>query len=410
MSFPCTDAEDEEICGDAVTEAEQACKGMDMASYAMVGQAVQGTTSDAKGSSAKVAHEGTAAISGTLSAAALKRCMSCEKAMNHCIEEACHKRRCGTDKDTGGGDRLCAPTDSAVEEKDNPPSDGGEQIRKERQKCRRVFKAKEKKCKELQTFRDQACLQAGLSGAQALKSLLAAKALGDCPEGAENCIEKPEEKGAGKEDIKPPPMPGLAGAPEFGLQNTWGDKTADPSGQETMLPPDDGAGQVAGNEESKEENGKESGKGKSGEDSQSGSLGSLAGLGRGLGGSTDSQAFDYGKRPSGLGRGSGSGLMAGNASEEEYYEDDGEEYPRSIGSRGGFGGSGDGGYPRSSSPSNSRYGGKRGFGSSALSGNRKLAGKAKKDTFGKGKAGGDTIFVRMSRFINKVCYGEMKCR
>ncbi|MDE0091735.1 MAG: hypothetical protein OXN83_00425, partial [Oligoflexia bacterium] len=246
FGFQCIEAEKEEECKKAVSKAEQACKGMDMASYAMVGQATQGAVSAVEsGGSAKLAHEGNAAINSALSSAALKRCAECELAMNHCMEEACAEERC----DDGDGNYMndspdeCKPTLRAEQERiNNPPhktSDGGKQVQQERQQCAEAFDEKREECAELKTYRDQACLQAGLSGIQAATSLLAAQALGDCPEGAENCINLDREKD--KEEVKiavDPPMPGSAGFPEFSLANPWGSKKAD-SSQEALLPPDD---------------------------------------------------------------------------------------------------------------------------------------------------------------------------
>ena len=408
FGFQCIEAEKEKECKKAVSEAEQACKGMDMASYAMVGQATQGAVSAVEsGGSAKLAHEGNAAINSALSSAALKRCAECESAMNHCMDTACAEERCRKEGNDLAGE--CKPTTEASVKKSCRTCkdyDGGKQVQQERQQCAEAFDEKREECAELKTYRDQACLQGGLSGIQAATSLLAAQALGDCPEGAENCIKIDGEKG--KEKVKiavDPSMPGSAGFPEFSLANPWENKKAD-SSQEALLPPDDvqdGANQIAENadEKSKGNGGKE---GSELADSSDGALGSLAGLGAGPGSSgTDSQAFNYGKRPSGFGS---AGLIAGNTKDEEEWVEEEEEYPRSLSSSGGFGSSGSGGYVNDSSFNGGRS--QRGAYGSKLAGNKKLALNKKTDTFGKGKAG-ETIFTQMSRFIKKVCYREMRC-
>ena len=384
-----------EACESAAVEAEQASVGMDMTSYALVGQAVTGAVSAAKGSSAKVAHQGNMAIQGTLSAVALKRCAACQTAIGAC-ETAC-------DSSTQCKGYTDPPQASIPTLSD----------------CTTTLQAKHKECMALKTPCGQACLQGGLSGIQALTSLLAAKALGDCPEGADNCVKNPEKNSTEKEEAKKPPAPNMmAGGqgPGMGMPNPWGDGKSSNEKTDPILPPEDGTQALAGNKDDKKKRGEGRENPVAGSDYSDGGEGpgSLASLGP-LGGSRkgasapNSGAFNYGKKP---GQSNGAGMFAGNrddGGDEELDEE--KRYPGSYSSSAGFGNS-QGGY---GSPAGSAgrggYGGRggKGYGSSAFNGKRQLAMNNKRtDTFGKGKSDG-SIFTQMSQFIHKVCHGEMQC-
>ena len=380
-SFPCTDAYNEDRCEEAVYNVEAECKGMDMASYAMVGQAVQGATSSAQSASARTAQYGSAAINTAVAGAAMKRCMACKKAMRVCEKEACSKDRCET----------CTPSNITNKQR-------------EINTCKSEFQERWRECKSFKTYGDQACLQAGISGLQAATALMAARALGNCPEGAENCVPQEEKEidemerqeklqvGWSDSDSGYGSFGGLSGPEGYGDNNS--------SPNEPLIPPDSEK-KIADKDEEKEGSGglEEEGVPDSSSDSLAGLVGSSASKG------VKSQPFNYGKKTAGLG---GSGLIAGNSGyEEEEYEDE-EDYPRDLSSKGAFGGSGSGssGYAAAKSQSNGR---RRYRDSGSLVGNKKLAmNNKKKDTFGKGKSG-DTIFSQMSRFITKVCYREMRC-
>ena len=371
-----------EVCQSAVSKAVQASVGMDMASYALVGQTVSTAVQTAQGASAKVAHQGNMAIQGTLSAVALKRCAECQTAIGECESDCNSAEKCAKQRD---------PV---------PPGDPGTLPTKTN--CETELKAQLEKCLAQKTPCGQACLQGGISGLQAMTSLMAAKALGDCPEGAENCVEQPKKE-TEKEKFNPasPPMPGgIASAFDTTTGSPWGEGTNQAGNQEPLLPPDEGSKQLAGDDGKKESGGEIAREGE--EDS----LGPLASLGGGIGASgTNSQAFDYGKKPSGS---NGSGLLAGNTEEEGdgYGENEEEYYPTSRDSRGGFGSSGKAGYDRYSSSGNGSRGG-----SGSSNGNRKLAvgkGSKKADTFGKG-AVGDSIFAQTSRLITNFCQTDRSC-
>lgn len=349
-------------CNEASTKAEQATVGMDMTSYLLVGQTVQSSASAVQGSSAKLAHQGNAAIQGTLSAAALKRCAACQTAIKTC-EKDCKAS-------------LCT-----------------EIVKKSEPTCQTSLTEGFKKCGEQKRDCSLACLQGGLSGIQAMNSMLAARILGDCSAGDENCIKNQNQE---TEDSALDVPTAGAGGPgsSLGMVNPWGNQPP-PSVTDPLIPPDNNFEE---NQTEENTDGRENDSPTDGKDFAA--LTSGTGLGSsGSSTGTGSQAFKYGKNAKSL----GSEALSGN--EEEEYEEDEKNYPSNYSVKGNFGGK-RGGYARSSSDYN---GGKVGNGSASLGGNRKLAMMDKKeDTFGKAKPIG-SIFTQMSRFIQRVCHKEMKC-
>ena len=357
-----------------VNNAEQVCEGMDMASYALVGQTVQNATDTVQSASARTAQIGSAAVSTALGVSAMKRCTACRKAISEC-EEKCNIdcKECNLEN----------PVDQT--------------------KCEEHLAEKLEECRAFKTSGDQACLQAGISGIQALTSLMAARALGDCTPGDKSCDkEKDKDSKEDTDDIDSPIMPSQSEFQPFGRDNGWGDDGGGP-GSDPVIPPEEGE---SGNDT--EENDKDSKESTDEGYNEKGSLGSLASLGGGSkSGRVSSQPFNYGKKATGSG---GSGFLAGDSEdEEEEYDEDEEDYPRNFAGKGGFAGSGSSGYGSHKSGSGYNGGRKRSSGSRSLAGNRKMAmNNQKKDTFGKGNSG-DTIFAQMSRFITRVCHKEVRC-
>ena len=363
-----------EACESASSEAVSASSGMDMMSYAMMGQAVTGAVSASKGASASVAHKGNAAIQSTLSAVALKRCASCKSAISAC-ETACSPEKC-------------------------PPASFDET-------CPGKMKAGLKTCIAQETFCTQACLQGGLSGIQALTSIMSARALEDCPEGAENCGTKNEDpKKEETEEKLTVAMPSPTNNSFSQNSPDWGSPGSGKGSTEPMLPPENKSKKNEGkNQNENKKNTKTANQDKNNKSPGAG-LSSLGGLGGSGSSGSNSQPFSYGTSPSGS---SGFGEFAGN--DEEYGEEsvDDKNYPNSYAGRGAFGSStGKIGYAGSATRSaGGAHGG--GSGASKLAKSRKLAmNNTKKDTFGKGKRDG-SIFAQMSRFIKEVCDNEFQC-
>ena len=343
-----------ESCISAVEAAEKACVGMDMMSYAMVGQAATTAVSAAKGSSARTAHKGNALVQGTLSTVSLARCSKCGSAIKKCEVQ-------------------CAPG------KENPPGS---------------YESERARCTTLTTAKSQSCLQGLLSGMNALSSLAQAKALADG-------VEPPPDKND-EDEITPPTLPGGAEA-NFGTSTpNWGNggNGNGGNGSAGLLPPEEETGEAEGEGEGEGEGDNSKNQNEGYEETP----GSLAGLGAGGDSSSGSgsKAFDYNKKPSS----SGSGSLAGNESEEDDEEEGTGEYPNKAFSRNsGFSGGGKSDYSNNAASFDRRGSSGRG----KLKGKRKIAmNNKKKNTFGKGRAG-DSIFIRASRLIQKFCYNEGKC-
>ena len=139
-------------CANMPNIVEKAANGMDMKSFALVGQTVATATQTLGGNqSAKMAHQGNMAIQGALSAAALTKYTKCKSAIDEC-EETCNNE-----------------LNSAVNQR------GVDAIKKHLAECQKHSST----CSE-------AGLQALLSAMQAATSYYASQPLGDDCEG-EDC-------------------------------------------------------------------------------------------------------------------------------------------------------------------------------------------------------------------------------
>ena len=171
-----------------------ATSGMNIESYILVGQAVTNSTQVLAGDSAKsakVAHQGKAAIDSTLSAVALKRYIKCSAAITEC-ETICQSAitKCSNMIGKMINSSLTGPSAEAAACKKNIPE----------------YKSTLSGCGAQQSICDQAGLQAGLSGLSALTSLFAAKQLSDC-EGDECGGTKVPIDKTPPPPPKPPPIP-----------------------------------------------------------------------------------------------------------------------------------------------------------------------------------------------------------
>ena len=368
-SEPTTNQDKIEACKDGVRLAKKASSGMDLASYALVGQAVQGTVSTVAegGGSAKLSHQGNSAIQSTLSTVALKRCMACEEAITAC-EEVC--------------EADCIEV--------NPPA-----LDTPKATCETSLEEGLENCTAQQEDCSNACLQGGLSGIQALTSALAAKALADCPEGAENCTDQ-TTKNEGDKNLKvsAPPGTGAGSSSNMGIHSPW-DKTADNKAGEPVIPTEDIAN---GNNEENITEELFANDGGSNFDTSSLNGSARSNMGSRNSG-LNSGAFNHGPNFKGL-----ESSLAGDIAEEEK-EEYVKNYPKSHSSA-NFGKVNQTGNSNSSSYNS---GGRRKLRSSNFE-SRKLAmmDNKKENTFGMGKSKG-TIFKQMSRFIQEVCQREVKC-
>ena len=406
-------ADPQQECSAMPGKARTATSGMDMASYALVGETVNSSVQTLAGSSAKIAHQGNAAINSVLSAVALKRCTACKSAISECESKCEFETACAEPKASLEACRNSPSVDCSIQETDV-------------EDCRTTAQENLEECQTQEEPCSQVCLQAGISGIQAATSLLAAKALGDCQPG-EDCDSKKEEKEKKekeKEKIAPPDMSGGNQMPGFGF-NELSNKASQslekgktppplspqvPYGERESSKIQMGKGQAGESSESTknllseqqpvEADERESYApsligGNTGKSSSKRSLSGLAGT-PGAGFSYDTSPNSFGGRGGGE---SGDGLEGGQGygSYTSYAGGSGAGGSDSFASGGGAGG---GGYNRPSSS--------RGMYSSGSVGSlaQNLRGTIqKKDVFARmDRKPENSIFLKMSKFIKKVCF------
>ncbi len=171
-------------------EVEAASKGlMDMGAMAMVGQTANTAVSATEdgGGSAKLAHQGSMAINGTMSAYALSVYDSCTSAFTAC-ETAC---AVGEEKDAvlsncpKEGAEICSKYGPG----ETPPSDLSVDCSKVKANCEDHKTKILAQCTSAAGACDQALIQAGLSLANVGISLMALRALRGDDDGGDECEE-----------------------------------------------------------------------------------------------------------------------------------------------------------------------------------------------------------------------------
>ena len=365
--------------------------GLNMESYLLVGQAVVNSTETLAGDtakSAKIAHQGKAAIDSTLSAVALKRYIECSSAIGEC-ETICESAitKCNEIIDTN--------TDSTSPEVVKCETEIPE------------YKSTLSACRAQQSPCDQAGLQAGLSGISALTSLFAAKQLSDCK--GDECDDTnrndDDDDNDNKNPPSPPPTPPILEAPMTDQYTGNSIHSLDPNdsnfGKSALLPPapDKPKPQKPLNQQKESPR-----KNKPSSDDHKPPSGLLSGSASRGNSSTSSPAGPQGAASRGFDK--KLNMFEGGDDEERgnFKDFRGKYSPQ--GATGSF--TGGTGYGSLSQRANSGYGNSR---QSRRTGKTKtaLAKKGKRDIFNKGR-GSHSIFEKMSRRIQSFCSkGAEKC-
>ena len=352
-------------CDDAALNAQEACAGFDMASYALMSSTISSSLSSAKGSSVAKAHDANTAIQGTLGVISVSKCVKCGSAITSC------KTRCSS-----GGDPKCMDSYGSIDP---------------------VCKQNSSQCITLKTAQAATCAQAIASLGQAYISKKAADCLrDDCDGKKEDDPPKDTPKDTPKPLI-PPPMG--EGNPFTFSGVTGNDGDPNLNGGGTLIKPPDDGGDGDGDDGDDDDDDDKKRPGPREPDSVS-----LLGGGSSNPSGTSGK-YNYGKKPSS----GGSGMFAGNEDEDGEDDEDSEltGANRDFSKSGKFaeladqaGGSNYRGFRNSFNNNNP--------GSNSLAGNRGLATNTKKDTFGKAKSG-KSIFIITSQMIQNFCYGENRC-
>ena len=357
----------QQACESAVMKVEESSVGMDMASYAMVQQTVSSVSQSGNKKSIKKAHQGSALINSTLSVVALKRCSACEKAIKGC-KQTCSAKNC---------DRYKMP--QAVFNTDYNV-------------CVRELNSQKRECFKHKSECQNSCLQAMLSGAQALGNINAARALSDCS--GPNCNQvknDPKNKPVihAPDGVKISEIPGIGSKPpdELGAQDP------DPFG---MQFPPAGENQQAQNNLQEDSDQKNKAGGVETKTAGSGSPPTDFSY-------EDNYEDNYGGRGLANQQNSGSAGRGKQAGKEK--DKNSPKYSKNNFETNEAGLSGYTGYETNNS--DTALGGGGGKAPAKKDKSIKMA-SADKKNLGIGKAK-DNIFVQMSRFITKVCDTDKKC-
>lgn len=215
-------------CHQAVSAAEEASVGMDMAGYMAVTQTVDSVNQTVNQDSAKNAYAGSALIKSTVAGVAFTRCKKCNDAIDHCkttcnnaLNTAVDKRgdcqrkledgKCGTETPTI---KDCTTTTANK----NLWSDEVKILQEQYRAC----SAKASECKS-------ACLQGALSGLQALGDNMVRNQMGDCngPDCSDDDTETDSSEGR-QEPSGPsnPQVTGLGNPASFSPINTGSPHTS----------------------------------------------------------------------------------------------------------------------------------------------------------------------------------------
>ena len=390
-----------DTCEEASLEAEAATKGIDVSSYALVGQAAQTAISAGGEKSAKLAHQGNMGLQGTLAAVALKRWHKCSTAISDCRTECEEVEKIEITS-------TATPNNCAL-------------IKQKAVKRANRFK---NACEALSSPCKQAGLQAGIAGINAASSLLAMKKLGDGN-------EKPtgDEKTQSGDDDK-------LKIPDFSSQDpsTWSensdgneglsDSDTDTNTNTQLLPPEierereeeEGGSDNPNQKHNKNPNSNKNRLGQKGpdfsDDFPEDDFPHSMSAGEHSGSSHSSGAISGGGIDS-LGNGNGNGNGDGDLAEsgensegtgEDFSEDPYPDVPSSFAE--GMDQFSGGGFQRSGSRRNLRK-------KQASLGKKFRKGKSRKAGLGKKSSTLDTsdsIFNKMSKFIKSYCRrGAQKC-
>ncbi len=350
-------AEAAATCGPEVLAAvEQAVSGVNLESIMLISQVGSSALQMSK-DSAKLAHKGNALVQGSVAAIATKRFLQCSSAISSC-EAACTT-----------GDPTCAAGRAA-----------------ECESTASQCAAKSSSCND-------AALQAVLSAAQAAMSIMAAKTIGgdDPPEKEPEKSEKPKFPGALSQG---PPSDW-----QFGEVPVDGDEFTKTGPRVQQFPP---GLEPKGNPENTNKKPKEV------SEKRPHSPGSVAGPPYGNSSSPSSNRVMSGGIPvSDSGGASLAGALEGEEEgevEDDIYGDDGSSTSGSFAGSSGNMSSGAKGTAKNASPRS----GKIKMVSNKKSGKNKNLKESKRNVFS--KAGGTTIFEKMSRVIQSYCSeGGDKC-
>ena len=374
-------------------KATNATTGMNMESHVLVGQAVTNSTQVLAGDSAKsakIAHQGKAAIDGTLSAVALKRYVECSSAITEC-ETICQSAitKCNNIINSDPG---LLPDPAVAECKTNIPE----------------YKSTLSDCSGQQSICAQAGLQAGLSGLSALTSLFAAKQLSDCEGDECDGTKTPPDKKITTPPPKPPPIPQVVDAPRPDQYTYTGFAydSFDPNnpnfGSPALLPPAPDKPKPQKSDKKQESQPKNNPSDDSFSDYSPSGL--VAGSSSSGDGSTSSPAGSQGGLAS-RGFDKKLNMFEGGDEENGDFEDIKGKYS-SQGMTGSF--TGGAGYGPSHRGVNSSYGASRQSGKTKTAAAKKE--NLKRKIFNKAGGGPHSIFEKMSRTIQSFCSkGAEKC-
>ena len=179
-------------CEEKLKRVEKETVGMDMASYALISQVANQATSAA--GSAKIAHQGSGAINTALAASTLKRCTKCKTAINKCKDDCDTENQCQTILLSSETNIECLCSEESNFGCKPDDTDCIQKCGADCKKCETSLEETLKGCEGFSSKCGDVCLQAGLSGVQAVTNMMAARQLGGCDEGEDCDTSLPKKK------------------------------------------------------------------------------------------------------------------------------------------------------------------------------------------------------------------------